>query len=66
MDWLHLGLNLRPWCLIKKKLQDIMAVLDEIISSVDLLAIAKKIIKEVFNVEVLPSESDTRGVSNIS
>ncbi len=41
-----------------------MVVSDEIISSVDLLAIAKKIIKEVFNVEVLPSESDTKGVSN--
>jgi hypothetical protein len=58
MDWLHLGLNLGPWYLIKKILQDIMAVLDEIISSVDPLAITKKCIKEVFNVEVLPSESD--------
>jgi hypothetical protein len=46
MDWLHLGLNLRPWCLLKKHLQDMMAVLDEIISSVDLLTIAKKISKK--------------------
>jgi hypothetical protein len=33
--------------------------LDEIISNVDLLAIAKKNIKEIFNVEVLLSVSNT-------
>jgi hypothetical protein len=66
MDWLHLGFNLGPWCLIKNILQDIMAILDEIISNVDPLVIAKKIIKEVFNVEILPSESGTRGVLTTS
>jgi hypothetical protein len=41
-----LWIGCMPWCLIKKILQDIMAVLNEIIFSVDPLAIAKKLSKK--------------------